>query len=387
MAFDRAERLKKLPPYLFAEIDKKKKARLAAGRDVINLGVGDPDTPTPEFIIEELRRAAGDPKNHQYALDAGLPEFRRAAADWYAHRFDVTLDPDTEVLPTIGSKEAIAHFPLAVLNPGDVALVPEPGYPPYRSGAIFAGAEVYLMPLLARNGFLPELDAIPQGVLERAKLIYVNYPNNPTAAVASKAFYAAVVDFAKKHDLIVASDAAYTEVYYDEKPMSFLEVPGAKDVGIEFHSLSKTFNMTGWRLAFAVGNAQLVSHLGRLKTNLDSGIFQAIQFAGVKALERVDEVTPRLVAMYRARRDALVDGFTRAGWNVTPPKATFYVWIPTPNGRSSTDVAARLLEEADIVVTPGIGFGPSGEGFVRAALTVSEERIREAAERIAKLKF
>ena len=387
MAFDPAERLKVLPPYLFAEIDKKKKALIAAGRDVINLGIGDPDTPTPEFIIEELRRAAGDPKNHQYALDAGLPEFRRAAADWYAHRFDVTLDPDTEVLPTIGSKEAIAHFPLAVLNPGDVALVPEPGYPPYRSGAIFAGAEVYLMPLVARNEFLPELDAIPQGVLERAKLIYVNYPNNPTAAVASKAFYAAVVDFAKKHDLIVASDAAYTEVYYDEKPMSFLEVPGAKDVGIEFHSLSKTFSMTGWRLAFAVGNAQLVSHLGRLKTNLDSGIFQAIQFAGVKALERVDEVTPRLVAMYRARRDALVDGFTRAGWNVTPPKATFYVWIPTPNGRSSTDVAARLLEEADIVVTPGIGFGPSGEGFVRAALTVPEERIREAAERIAKLKF
>jgi len=387
MGFDRAERLSKLPPYLFAEIDRKRKAAIAAGRDVINLGIGDPDTPTPAFIIEEMCRAAHDARNHQYALDAGLPEFRRAVAHWYRRRFGVTLDADTEVLPTIGSKEAIAHFPLAVLNPGDVALVPEPGYPPYRSGAIFAGAEVHLMPLTAQNGFLPDLDAIPPRVLDRAKLITVNYPNNPTAAVATADFYVRLVAFAKRHGLIVASDAAYTEIYYDERPMSFLETPGARDVGIEFHSLSKTFNMTGWRVAFAVGNAELVSHLGRLKTNLDSGIFQAIQFAGVKALERVDEVTPVLLGMYRARRDALVDGLEKAGWNVTPPPATFYVWMPTPKRLPSTEVATRLLEETDIVVTPGVGFGPSGEGFVRAALTVTEERLREAADRIAKLTF
>jgi LL-diaminopimelate aminotransferase len=299
----------------------------------------------------------------------------------------VKLDADAEVLPTIGSKEAIAHFPLAVLNPGDVALVPEPGYPPYRSGAVFAGASVHLMPLQAANGFLPDLDAIPAGVLSRAKLITVNYPNNPTAAVATRAFYEKLVTFAKKHRLMVASDAAYTEVYFDERPMSFLEVPGAKDVGIEFHSLSKTFNMTGWRVAFAVGNRSLVAHLGQLKTNLDSGIFQAIQYAGVKALERSEEVAAGLLPMYRARRDALVRGLNAAGWKVTPPRATFYVWIPTPAGHRSTDVAARLLEEADIVVTPGIGFGPSGEGFVRAALTVDEKRIREAVARIAKLKF
>jgi len=387
MDFDRAERLKALPPYLFAEIDKKKKAAIAAGHDVINLGVGDPDTPTPGFIIEELSRAAHDPKNHQYALDAGLLEFRQAAADWCGRRFGVKLCPDTEILPTIGSKEAIAHFPLAVLNPGDVALVPEPGYPPYRSGTIFAGAEPHLMPLLRKNGFLPDLDAIPAEVLRRARLIYVNYPNNPTAAVATREFYTKLAAFARKHRLIVASDAAYTEIYFDEPPLSFLEVDGAKEIAIEFHSLSKTFNMTGWRIGFAAGNPSLVAHLGRLKTNLDSGIFQAIQYAGVKALENAEKVTEGLLTMYRGRRDALVAGFTAAGWDVVPPRATFYAWIATPRGLPSTEVAAKLLEEADIVVTPGVGFGPSGEGYVRAALTVNEDRIREAARRIAKLRF
>jgi LL-diaminopimelate aminotransferase len=343
--------------------------------------------PSGEYHIEELDRAAHDPKNHQYALDAGLPEFRRAVARWYDRRFGVKLDPDTEVLPTIGSKEAIAHFPLAVLNPGDVALVPEPGYPPYRSGAIFAGAEPYLMPLVAENGFLPRLDAIPGNVLKRAKLIVVNYPNNPTAATAPREFYELLVAFARKHGLIVASDAAYTEIYFDEKPMSFLEVNGARDVGIEFHSLSKTFNMTGWRIGFAVGSARLVSFLGQLKTNLDSGIFQAIQHAGVKALDNAEKVTRGLIEKYRGRRDALVDGLESAGWSVTPPTATFYAWIPTPRRLPSAEVATRLLEKADIVVTPGVGFGPSGEGFFRAALTVDEDRLREAARRIAKLKF
>ena len=387
MAFRRAQRLEQLPPYLFAEIDRKKKAAIAAGRDVINLGVGDPDRPTPDFIIEELNRAAHDARNHQYALDAGLPAFRRAAADWFRKRFDVTLDADTEILPTLGSKEAIGHLPLAVLDPGDVALIPEPGYPPYRSGTVFAGAEPYLMPLTAANGFLPDLDAIPVSVLARAKLIFVNYPNNPTARVAPRAFYETLVAFARKHGLIVASDAAYSEVYFDAKPMSFLEIDGAREVGIEFHSLSKTFNMTGWRIGFSTGNAQIISHLARIKSNLDSGIFQAIQVAGVKALENADRVTPDLIAMYRRRRDAMVAGLREAGWTVTPPEAAFYMWIPTPGRAPSTEVASRLLEEADIVVTPGIGFGPSGEGYVRATLTVDEARIREAVDRIARLSF
>jgi LL-diaminopimelate aminotransferase len=387
MDFDRAERLKILPPYLFAEIDRKKKAAIAAGRDVINLGIGDPDTPTPGFIIEELDRAAHDPKNHQYALDAGLLEFRQAAADWCGRRFGVKLCPDREILPTIGSKEAIAHFPLAVLNPHDIALVPEPGYPPYRSGTLFAGAEPHLCPLTRENRFLPDLEAIPPKVLRRAKLIYVNYPNNPTAAVATREFYAKLVAFARKHRLIVASDAAYSEIYFDEPPMSFLEVEGAKEVGIEFHSLSKTFNMTGWRIGFAAGNASLVAHLATLKTNVDSGVFQAIQYAGVKALENAEKVTEGLLPMYRSRRDALVRGFTAAGWDVIPPPATFYAWMPTPKRLASTEVAAKLLDEADIVVTPGVGFGPSGEGYVRAALTVNEDRIREAAARVAKLTF
>jgi LL-diaminopimelate aminotransferase len=385
--FEAADRLRQLPPYLFAEIDRKKKAAIAAGRDVINLGVGDPDTPTPAFIIEALRRAAGDPANHQYALDAGLPPFRRAAADWFKRRFGVTLDVEAEILPTIGSKEAIGHFPLAVLNPGDVALIPEPGYPPYRSGTVFAGAEPVTMPLAAANDFLPDLEAVPADVLDRARLIYVNYPNNPTARIAPRDFYERLVAFAKRHDLIVASDAAYTEVYFEEAPMSLLEVPGAKDVVVEFHSLSKTFNMTGWRIGFACGNAELVAHLGRIKSNLDSGIFGAIQVAGAEAYDRAEEVTPGLNGMYRARRDAFVVGLREAGWEVTPPEAAFYVWIPTPQGLASAEVASRLLDEADIVVTPGVGFGPSGEGYVRATLTVSEDRLAEAAERIGGIDF
>jgi LL-diaminopimelate aminotransferase len=387
MSFEAAERLKKLPPYLFAEIDRKKKAAIAAGRDVINLGVGDPDTPTPAFIIDELERAARDEANHQYALDKGLPRFRNSAVDWFKRRFGVTLDADLEILPTIGSKEAIGHFPLAVLNPGDAALIPEPGYPPYRSGTVFAGAEPVLMPLLAENNFLPDLGGIPADALKRAKLIFVNYPNNPTARVAPRAFYEELVAFAKRHDLIVASDAAYTEVYYGEPPISILEVPGAKDVAIEFHSLSKTFNMTGWRIGFAAGNPELVALLGRIKSNLDSGIFQAIQCAGAVAYDNAEHFTGELNAMYGARRDVFVEKLRGAGWDVTPPEAAFYVWMPTPKGLASAEVATRLLEEVDIVVTPGIGFGPSGEGYVRATLTVTEERLAEAADRIAKIDF
>ncbi|MFH0964353.1 MAG: LL-diaminopimelate aminotransferase [Planctomycetota bacterium] len=387
MTFAPADRLRKLPPYLFAEIDKKKKAAIAAGRDVINLGIGDPDTPTPQFVIDELARQAAEPKNHQYALDNGLPEFRRAIAAWYHRRFRVELDPDKEIYPLIGSKEGIAHFPLAVLNPGDVALVPDPLYPPYRSGTIFAGGEPVYMKLLEKNRFLPDFSVVPSKDLARAKLMWLCYPNNPTAAAADLAFFAKAVDFARQNRLILAQDAAYSEVYYEEPSPSVLQVPGAKDLAIEFHSCSKTFNMTGWRIGWAAGNADLISLLGRLKTNLDSGIFQAVQYAAIKALNEGDDFTVHLRAMYRERRDAFCDGLRSIGWRVTPPKAAFYVWLPTPGAMSSTDCATRLLEEADIVMTPGLGFGDAGEGYIRAALTVDVQRLREATRRISGMKW
>ena len=387
MSFDAADRVKKLPPYLFAEIDKKKKAAIAAGRDVINLGIGDPDTPTPDFIIDELAARARDPENHRYALDDGLPELRRAIARWYDRRFGVTLDPDGEIYPTLGSKEGIAHFPLAVLNPGDVALIPDPLYPPYRSGAVFAGAEPVYMPLLAENGFLPDFDALPDDAVARARLMWLCYPNNPTAVMGTLDFFSKAVGFAKEHHLMLAQDAAYSEIYYEEPSPSILQVEGARDVAIEFQSCSKSFNMTGWRVGWVAGNRELVGALGKMKTNLDSGIFQALQFAAVKALDEGDEFTAGLRRMYRERRDVLCERLAGIGWKIEPPKAAFYVWIPTPGGMSSIDCAARLLDEADIVMTPGLGFGEAGEGYVRAALTVGVERINEAVDRIAKVKF
>jgi len=387
MTIDRAIRLKKLPPYLFAEIDKKKKAAVKAGRDVINLGVGDPDQPTPDFIIEALNKAARDPKNHQYALDEGSPELRRAIADWYRKRFGVVLDPDSEVLPLIGTKEGIAHLPLAVVNPGDICLVPEPCYPPYRSGTIFAGGVPVYMDLTLENDFVPDLDAIDPRAADAAKIIYVNYPNNPTAAVAGMDFYEKLLAFAKKHDLLICSDLAYSEMCFEKKTHSALEAPGAKDVTIEMHSLSKTFNMTGWRIGFAVGNKDAVAALAKLKSNLDSGIFGAVQDAAIVALRDESDFVPKLVQMYRRRRDALVDGLRELGWKVNRPGATFYVWLRVPETSTSEQFCTKLLEEADIVMTPGNGFGRPGEGFARAALTVSEERIKEAVARIRKLEF
>jgi LL-diaminopimelate aminotransferase len=384
--FPVAERLQKLPPYLFSEIDRKKKAAIAAGRDVINLGIGDPDTPTPEFIVEALHGHARNPATHQYALDDGHPDLRAAVARWFARRFGVQLDPDAEVFPTIGSKEAIGHFPLAYLNPGDAALIPVPGYPPYRSGTIFAGAEPIYMPLKRENGFMPDLDAISAADAKRARLVYVNYPNNPTGAVATADFYRRLVAFAEEHDLIIASDAAYAELAFDGKePISLLSVPGAKERSIEFHSWSKTFNMTGWRIGFAAGSAGLCAGLGRIKSNLDSGIFTAIQLAAVSALERYDRFVPELRAMYQRRRDAFCDNLAGLGLEVPKPEATFYVWFPTPGGLSSFDAASRILAEADVVLIPGAGFGEPGEGFLRAALTVPEPRLAEAAERIGKI--
>jgi len=385
--FDIAERLKALPPYLFAEIDKKKKKAIAAGRDIVNLGVGDPDTPTPRFIIDALADAARDPATHQYALDNGALDFRTAIAEFTKRRFDVELDPDGEIYPTIGSKEAIAHLPLAFVDPGDVALVPEPGYPPYRSGTIFCGGEVYALPLTEENGFMPQLASVPADVAKRAKLLWLNYPNSPTGVVATKEFLEEAVGFCRDNEIILAQDAAYAEMVFEGRALSVFEVGGAREVAIEFHSLSKTFNMTGWRVGWAAGSRELVGALGKVKTNLDSGIFTAIQRAGVAALGRYDEVHDRMTAVYRGRRDVFCDGLLKKGWKLRRPDATFYVWARCPEGWSSENTATRILEEADVVMTPGNGFGAAGEGYIRAALTVDEERLAEAVERIGKLSW
>ncbi len=383
--FVKSERLRKLPPYLFAEIDKKKKAAIAAGRDVINLGVGDPDRPTPKPIIESLKRHAENPAFHQYALDQGSPELRRSIATFCKARYGVDVDPDSEILPLIGSKEGIAHLPLAVLNPGDLSLVPDPCYPVYRSSSMFAGADVRMMPLEPALGFRPDLAAIPETDYARARLMFLNYPNNPTGGVADLAFFQDVVARARASGFVVAQDAAYNEMYFGDPPPSILEVAGAKEVAIEFHSLSKTFNMTGWRVGFAIGGAPLIAALGQVKANTDSGIFTAIQHAGKTALDEYQTLAPSIRALYRERRDAFVDALRRIGWAVSPPGATFYVWIPCPRGYRSTELCGRLLDEADVVVTPGIGFGQTADGYIRAALTVETPRLLEAVERIGRL--
>ncbi|SMC20170.1 LL-diaminopimelate aminotransferase apoenzyme [Desulfacinum hydrothermale DSM 13146] len=386
MAFEFADRVKKLPPYLFKEIDRLKAELIAQGVDVINLGVGDPDLPTPQHIIDRLHEAAQDPANHQYPSYSGMNDFKGAVARWYQRRFGVELDPNSEVITLIGSKEGIAHLPLAFINPGDVALVPSPAYPVYSVAVMFAGGTSHPMPLVQDNGFLPDLEAIPADVARRAKLLFINYPNNPTGATAEADFYEKVVAFAKEYDIIVCHDAAYTEMAFDGyKPMSFLEVPGAKEVGIEFHSLSKTYNMTGWRLGFAVGNAHVLEGLAQIKSNVDSGAFNAIQLAGIAALEGDQSCVHQMQATYQERRDVLIEGLHAVGLRAEPPKATFYVWCPTPNGMSSAQFTSLLLKEAGIVTTPGSGFGAPGEGFVRMALTVSKERIQEAVERIRKV--
>ncbi|HNQ50655.1 MAG TPA: LL-diaminopimelate aminotransferase [Candidatus Omnitrophota bacterium] len=386
MEFEFSKRLQSLPPYLFLEIDKAKRKARSEGRDIIDFGIGDPDQPTPKYIIDSLNKAANDPANHRYALDQGMPVLRQSIAKWYKNRFNVALDTETEVLPLIGSKEGIAHFPLAFLNPGDYALVPDPCYPPYKGGTIFAGGNVHIMPLLEQNAFLPDLKKIPADVLKKAKVLYINYPNNPTGAVADKAFYESVVAFAKKHNLIVLSDLAYSEMSYDGyKPMSFLEVEGARDVGIEFHSHSKTFNMTGWRVGWACGNKKLVAGLAKVKSNIDSGIFSAIQVCAVTALDADPKFVQEMSGMYQQRRDVLVDGLNRIGWKAGKPRATFYVWVKTPGKQGSIECAGLLLDKADLVVTPGVGFGASGEGYVRFALTVPKERIAVALERLKKV--
>ncbi len=380
-----AERIKNVPPYLFAEIDKKKEAAIARGVDIINLGIGDPDKPTPSYIIDQLEKSARDPKTHGYPPYEGTKEFRSAAAEWYLKRFGVKLDPYKEIISLIGSKEGIAHVFLAFIDPGDISLIPDPAYPVYKTGTLFANGKPYYMPLLAENGFLPDLDKIDEGIAKKAKLIFLNYPNNPTGAVASLDYFKEVVDFAKKYNLLICHDFAYSELAYDGyKSPSILEIEGAKDISLEFHSLSKTYNMTGWRIGFAVGGQEAISALSIIKTNVDSGIFKAIQEAGVTALTGPQDHIPQMIDMYTERRNVIVEGLNKLGWSLEAPKGTFYVWAPTPAGMSSIDFANKVLEKTGIIVTPGVGYGQYGEGYFRIALTVDVPRMKEAIGRLEK---
>lgn len=388
MDFRVAKRLELLPPYLFEEVSRLKEDVINRGIEVIDFGVGDPDLGSPDHVVSELCAQARVIDNHHYPSYIGLKSFREAVSHWYRERFGVDLDPEGEVLTLIGSKEGIGHIPLAFVNPGDVVLVPDPGYPVYRAGTILAGGEPYPLPLLRENEFLPVLGEVDEYIARRAKLMFINYPNNPTAAVASRDFFSRVVEFAQRYGIIVCHDAAYSEIAFDGyKPPSFLEVPGAKEVGIEFHSLSKTYNMTGWRIGFAVGNREVLSGLGKVKTNLDSGVFQALQYAGISALKGSRDWFRDNIKVFQRRRDLLVEGLRELGWEVEKPQATFYVWMPVPDGSPSMDFSLRLLRESGIVVTPGMGFGRYGEGFIRMALTVDEERIKEALHKLRNVRL
>ncbi len=383
-----AHRIKNLPPYLFAQIDQKKREKLQQGVDLIDLGVGDPDLPTPKPIVEAMQKAIEKPEHHRYPSYEGMLSFRQAVAHWYKRRFGVDLDPNKEVITLIGSKEGIAHFPLAFVNSGDVVLCPDPAYPVYKLGTLFAGGEPYLLPLKEENNFLPDFKSIPKDVLKRAKIIWVNYPNNPTSATANEDFYKELIEWARENNIIVASDLAYSEIYFgDEKPMSILQIEGAKDVAIEFHSLSKTYNMTGWRIGMAVGNKDLIAGLGKVKTNIDSGQFQAIQEAGIKALSLPEEEIQKIREIYRERRQAMMKALEEVGLEVYKSDATFYLWVKVPKGYTSAEFVSLLLDKCGIVCTPGNGFGEYGEGYFRISLTVPTERLLEAVERIKELKL
>lgn len=389
-----ADRLLKTPPYPFAELARLKREAIANGVDLINLGIGDPDQPTPEFVVKAMQRAVENPAYHQYdETDSGLPMMLEAIAAWYERRFGVALNPKNEILRLIGSKEGIAHIAWAVLNPGDTVLITDPGYPVYKVSTLFADAVSYFMPLSAERGWLPDFSAIPTDVAKRAKIMWLCYPNNPTGATADLGFFAEAVAFAKRYDILICMDMAYSEVFYEDNyvPPSMLQIPGAKDVCIEFHSFSKPFNMTGWRLGWTCGNTDALAALNKLKSNLDSGAFLAIQEAATFALTtNTTAYLANLRAMYKRRRDLLVDGLNAAGWNVQKPRAAFYVWSPTPDGMKSADCAAKLLQDCGILATPGAAYGPGGEGYVRFALTLpgqdQEARIAEAVARI-KAKF
>jgi len=384
--FEKAERLQKVPPYLFKELDRKKAEAMARGIDIIDLGVGDPDLPTPPHIIQALKRAVDDPDNHRYPSYSGMNLFKDAVSGWYKKRFGVELDPQSEVISLIGSKEGIAHLPMAFINPGDIALVPTPAYPVYNIATLFAGGESYFMPLLGENRFLPRLDDIPYDIASKARIMFINYPNNPTSAVADLEFFDRVVQFANEYNILICHDAAYTELAFDGyRPHSFLEAKGAINVGIEFHSLSKTYNMTGWRIGFAAGNQEVIAALGTVKSNIDSGIFQALQLAGIEALQGDQSCVKDIVQVYTERRDLMVKGLRKVGFEVESPKTTFYLWVKVPTGYTSEGLANRLLEDSGVVVTPGNGFGEPGEGYFRIALTQEKERLLEAIQRINQL--
>jgi LL-diaminopimelate aminotransferase len=381
-----AKRVKNLPPYLFATIDSLKNETISKGVDLIDMSVGDPDIPTPEHIVEAMKIAVEKPEHHRYPSYAGMLSFREAVSEWYKKKFDVSLDAESEILSLIGSKEGIGHIPLAFIEPGSTALVPSPGYPVYPIGVLFAGGENYVMPLEEKNGFLPDFKSIPPRTLENAKMMFLNYPNNPTSVVAPKDFFEEAISLADAYNIIVCHDAAYSEIFYDDdRPLSFLEVDGGRDVGVEFHSLSKTFNMTGWRIGFAVGNSEVIAGLGQIKTNLDSGVFQAIQEASIVALQTDERLLSEIRGTYQERRDALYEGLNALGMQVTKPKATFYLWAKIPQGFDSSGFVVHLLEQGGVLTTPGNGFGSPGEGYVRFSVTVPKDRIKEAVERIRKV--
>ncbi len=383
-----AQRLSAIPPYPFMELRRKIGDARKKGVDVISLGVGDPVEPTPDGIIRELARQAEDPANHPYPPDEekGMLLFREAVAAWYRRRYGVTLDPETEALGLIGSKEGVHHFVLARVNPGDVVLMTDPGYPAYRASILIGGGEPVSVPILPENGYLPKLEDIPASVASKAVAMFLNYPNNPTGAVATRAFFADLVAFAKEYDVAICHDAAYSEMLFDgTERLSFLNAPGAMDVGIELNSLSKPYNMTGWRIGMAVGNRALIAGLSKVKENTDSGIFAPIQHAAIRALEHEEAHIVRMLEIYAKRRTLVVDTLRSLGWKYDPPKGTFYLWIPTPDGMSSLDFATLLFEQAAVVVAAGTAYGQYGEGFVRIALTVPDARLEEAMARIRKV--
>jgi len=382
-----SRRLDKIPPYLFVEINKKIAEKKAQGVDIISFAIGDPDLPTPGYIIDRLCQAARNPVNHRYPETFGLPELCNAIATWYKNRFNVQLDRAKEVLPLIGSKEGIGHMSFCLLDPGDIALVPDPGYPVYSISSLLAGGEVHYLPLTEDNSFLPDLDNIPEGVLKKARVLWICYPNNPTGAVAEPAFFQRVVDFARQHNIAVCHDAPYTEVAFDGyKPHSFLEIPGAKEVGVEFHSLSKTFNMTGWRIGMVVGNHTMIDALFRFKSNLDSGIPQAIQEAAIEALLGPQGDIEARSLVLQARRDKIVGALQQLGLRVMKPKAAFYIWAKVPQGYTSVKYVAELLDKAGVAVTPGTGYGKSGEGYIRLSITQPDTRFDEGIKRLLSLK-
>ncbi|MDD5038285.1 MAG: LL-diaminopimelate aminotransferase [Dehalococcoidales bacterium] len=379
-----AKRIENLPPYLFVEITKKIAEKRAKGEDIISFGIGDPDIPTPPHIIDRLCLAARDPANHRYPESDGLPELRQAIADWYQRRFGVSINPDKEVAPLIGAKEGIAHIALCFIDTGDIALVPDPGYPVYAIGTLLAGGQPYYMSLTERNNFLPDLNSLPEHILKKAKLLWINYPNNPTGAVADLSFFNQIVEFARRHDLAICHDGPYSEVVFDGyKALSFMQANGAKEVGIEFHSLSKSYNMTGWRIGMAVGNSTMIEALKRVKSNMDSGIPQAIQHAAIAALTGPQDCIKEHNTIYQRRRDLIVTTLNDIGLEAKPPKAGLYIWARVPAGYNSISFATDLLEQVGVVVTPGVGYGKSGEDYVRLSLTIPDDSLKKGLSRLA----